>query len=489
MDLRSSGGGDALDQSIHRLLGEIGQRRRQAAHFAQLVEQSIYQTPATHRTGRISSWPPGAAADAPSIDGALPEGRFVGDLLADEDERARSASPPASFLEDFTRNFVDTYQPPPDAAAHSPPGTSGTGRFRRMVLRAQAARQQPAPYVAPGLGYPESPDPGYTPSARDYAASAESSFSEPSVPGHYSSGPRAPAPQSPEPGIPAPRSPEPGLRGVAVIDRAARARMWQRLEEGGQASRDGGRDEERIQAIVQLAERIAALQTAAAAPRASPPPASASLPPSPDARLRSDPGAHQAGAPQPGGPAEHSEADAPLPCWAAGEWERWAAHAQAHPAAAAAGGRALGSAEMVQRLDWAHAEQAWQHGFNDALVGGGAKLRRTYRDLPLELHAYPDGNVKRTASARHPTSGARCTATTLYFANGDWSCVVAPGGRCGAESYYYYCAERVWHEQRDGAVLYRFPDGREEHTDPHGARTVRYPSGDVRVVLGPPPER
>ncbi|KAJ1734898.1 hypothetical protein LPJ61_000829 [Coemansia biformis] len=448
-----SGGDGALDQSIHRLLGEINQRRKQAAHFAQLVEQSIYHTPSAGRTSGVR-WSP-AASDG---------GFAFSDSIIDDcaDERPHSASPPASFLEGFTQNFVDTYQAPSDVASDALAGPPAAGRFDRMVLRAhaQTSVHQPAPCALAvsdwccGLG------------RADYRSVASDASRTPEV--SQSPGPIPASPQLPvlAPDPPQPPDPDPRHRGATVIDRAARLRMWQRMDPGGEGGRD---DEARIQALVRLAEQIAVIQPTAV---------SSPSPPS----VRQDAPCTQ----QNGGPAasngEHGAVA--LPCWAPGEWEQWAARAREHPVGA---GR-LDSSGMAQRLEWVHEHQPWLHGFGDALVAGG-KLKRTYRDLPLDLQAYPDGNVKRTAAAaRHPVDGSSCVATTLYFANGDWSCILsAPSGAGTADAahcYYYYCDEAVWHEQHGGAALYRFPDGREERTDARGTLTVRYPSGDVRVALG-----
>ncbi|KAJ1826130.1 hypothetical protein LPJ56_002337 [Coemansia sp. RSA 2599] len=169
------------------------------------------------------------------------------------------------------------------------------------------------------------------------------------------------------------------------------------------------------------------------------------------------------------------ETSAPAQCWSDGEWQRWAAFVVNV-------GR---SSDMHRRLDWVHEQQpdAWQHGFRDQTLLNG-KLRRIYRSHPVELQAYPDGNVKRVASVTH--EGQRCTSTTLYFANGDWQCSVAESmGRVVLVNWYYYCDESIWSRQEpDGCVEYRYADGRVERTDGCGTTTVTYPSGDVVVRLG-----
>ncbi|KAJ2712084.1 hypothetical protein H4R19_002938 [Coemansia spiralis] len=408
--------GHVLDRSIHRLLGEINQRREEAAQFAQMVEQSIYRTPRARRTTDARSWSAPASDDSFALDGSV--------INRGADEMSRSASPPASFLEGFTQHFVNTYQAPSDATADALAGRDwrhGLHHSYDESIISDIDPQQPE-------SAPESPQ-------------------------HPES-----VPVSPQPPVSAPVSPQGAEhRGVAVIDRAARARLWQRVDSSALPGDTEDRDEARIQAIVQLAERIAALQTQAGA--ASPAAAPANC-------------------------TQHDISGADdVACWVPGEWEQWARHAREQRV----GSERLTSGRMAQRLEWVHEHQPWRHGFSDGLVAGG-KLKRTYRDMPLDLQAYPDGNVKRTAAAaRHPVSGARCAATTLYFANGDWSCTVtAPCGSSGETAhYYYYSDEAVWHEQHGAASLYRFADGREERTDALGTLTVRYPSGDVRVSLPP----
>ncbi|KAJ2636488.1 hypothetical protein GGF44_003122, partial [Coemansia sp. RSA 1694] len=132
----------------------------------------------------------------------------------------------------------------------------------------------------------------------------------------------------------------------------------------------------------------------------------------------------------------------PLLPWAHNEWELWAAY--------------TASGDATPALDWVHALQpgAWEHGFRDAQRG--AKRVRTYSRLALALHAYADGNVKRTADVT--LDGAKALATTLFFANGDWSCTLVGAGT--PRAYYYYCAEQVWHEQCAGRDVFRYADGR-----------------------------
>ncbi|KAJ2804438.1 hypothetical protein H4R21_001644, partial [Coemansia helicoidea] len=225
--------GRLLDQSIHRLLGEINQRREQAARFAQLVEQSIYHTPSARRTQDARRW------SAPASDDGF---AFAGSVIdSAADERPQSASPPASFLEGFTQHFVDTYRAPSDATAD----VLGEPYWRRAL--------------------------------RDYSDESAISNADLQLPMSAASSPRQPeslpespwqpesAPESPQPLAPAVEHPaQTEYRGVAVIDRAARARLWQRVDSSAPPGDAEDRDETRIQAIVQLAERIAALQTQAA---------------------------------------------------------------------------------------------------------------------------------------------------------------------------------------------------------------------------------
>ncbi|PIA18487.1 hypothetical protein COEREDRAFT_79929 [Coemansia reversa NRRL 1564] len=142
---------------------------------------------------------------------------------------------------------------------------------------------------------------------------------------------------------------------------------------------------------------------------------------------------------------------------------------------------------MLQRLEWVHEQQTdvWKHGFSDSMLASG-KLRRIYQGITLDLQAYPDGNVKRTAAITdtryHHTN---YIAKTLYFANGDWTCTLSSCQKgINDETFYYYSEERVWHEQKGDNALYKYPDGREERIDAQGTVTVTHPSGDVRVSLG-----
>ncbi|KAJ2820915.1 hypothetical protein GGI24_004347, partial [Coemansia furcata] len=143
-----------------------------------------------------------------------------------------------------------------------------------------------------------------------------------------------------------------------------------------------------------------------------------------------------------------TEPPANLQRWASNEWEQWAAY------------KASGDCS-TEPLEWVHALQpnSWEHGFRDTPCGGG-KLLRTYSGLPLTLHSYADGNVKRTATLKVDS-----VATTLFFANGDWSCTVVSNGP--PQSYYYYCDERVWHEQCGDRQLYKYSDGSVDSGPPH----------------------
>ncbi|KAJ2297390.1 hypothetical protein IWW55_004809 [Coemansia sp. RSA 2706] len=417
--------GDEYDQSIHLLLRQINERREQAAQLAQLVEQSIH-VPNDSGTG------------SPAYNG------FILDDVADD--RLSNASPPASFLEGFTRDFVEGYQAPEESVVERP--GDRRSRFSRMILPARGSPEHR--HMLRRLSE-HSSDSVHSPDHDDIQDRLSNRGSmhdcrldcELSTEGDVDSHDEA--------SVAGREQPKTAPRGAAIIDRGARLRLWQRIDANTTPVRD--HDETRISAIVALAERIASMQatepTAAAAspmPPPLPPPALSLLSASEPALL---------------------PAPATLPCWSPGEWERWAEFVLDAPSS-------VGPDDMAARLHWVHEQQsaAWDSGFGDTTLANG-KLERTYRDIQLTLQAYRDGNVKRTALV--DCMGARM-ATTLYFANGDWSWTA--GGR----SCYFYSDERVWHEQTEGKCVYRYADGREERVDADGAMTVRYPSGDVRVI-------
>ncbi|KAJ2720221.1 hypothetical protein GGI07_004742 [Coemansia sp. Benny D115] len=332
----------AFGHSLGRMLDEVERRRREAARFAQVVELSICQTDVPNDQSTAAS--PSAT-----------EGRGMREI---------AGSPPASFLEDFARNFVETYKPqraPVRILGHGPAhrrragnGTEYAGGERTLRDGSMRRHQHQQQHQRP---HPHSPP--------------EADASEDS--------------------------------GLCRIDRGARARLWSRYSLSHKTR--SGTDEARILALVQQAERTVA-------------------------------------------------EDARNPCWVADEWVRWADFV----------GAALGdvdAAEVQQRLEWVSAlgsEARHRPQFNEKRTPGG-KILRTCTALGVELHAYPDGNVKRVARVEH--RGRACTATTLFFSNGDWHCTVG----ATADSYYYYSSERVWQHQHSGGTETHYADGSVERDD------------------------
>ncbi|KAJ2845542.1 hypothetical protein IWW36_004738 [Coemansia brasiliensis] len=390
-----------FDKSILQLIEQIKTRREQAVQFAQQVERSIHQTDTAGFIGQdINS--------AGILNNSVSE------------TSSHSGSPPESFLEGFTCNFIDTYKAPirPKTDALSGRKWQSDRGVRDMhgaqqLNEIEGALQAHVHSDSSSASQPHTAEEETDSGSSDYDAAIE----------HIESG-RPGSPQA-----------EPS-RGITAIDREARAQMWQRAN----ASASKG-DEARIQNILKMAERISRM----ASPKSSP-----DIAASEQQHIQTPPPLYKDAVEQ----------------WGPKEWERWADFVRT-------------TSSMRDHLEWVHNQQqnAWQHGFTDAWLANG-KLQRTYRGLGLTLQAYPDGNVKRTAITERGTK----TCTTLYFANGDWSCVVETDK--GKASYYYYCDERVWHEQTSLRNAYRYPDGREEHVDNQGAVTVRYPSGSVRVTLG-----
>ncbi|KAJ2480107.1 hypothetical protein IWW56_002657 [Coemansia sp. RSA 2131] len=416
------GANDVYDQSIHKLLEQINERREQAAHFAQLIEQSIHTPIASHAVSNSDS----------EFNG------LILDTSIDADQSSGSMSPPPSFLEGFTRVFVDAYEAPKEDSTESTQSTSKS-RFGRLVHEQPQNRPRVVglndrfSYRSVSELSDQSVDDSYESVASEYEDS-EYSHSE-CVDSEHGHSEHVDTKSPVE------------ARGAAVIDRAARARLWQRVDGANPHLVD--QEETRISALVALSERILSMQTTdhVVSPTKDPHTTALPLQPSPDAQ-----DIHEA-TPQPFS----------LACWTEGEWEQWADYTN--------NACVLDMDEMTSRLEWVHAQHphAWQYGFSDTQMANG-KLKRVYRDVPLDIQAYTDGNVKRTAQV----DGNVCT--TLYFANGDWSCSVGNG------AYYFYSDERVWHEQVDGRSVHRYADGRvEEEVD--GCVTVRFPSGDVRIGL------
>ncbi|KAJ2699106.1 hypothetical protein FB645_005426 [Coemansia sp. IMI 203386] len=238
---------------------------------------------------------------------------------------------------------------------------------------------------------------------------------------------------------------------VSKIDRGSRTVLWDRYADTRLSRVPDTPEERRIIELVRRAEITTAVSTPAAAPMLVP----TSIPaPAP--------------APAPALVCTPIVAPPVAQSWTDGEWHRWAQFINTN------------DNTMQRRLDWVHEQQsdAWQYGFRDHPLPNG-KLRRLYHGLPVDLHAYQDGNVKRIAQVIYKNQPS--TATTLFFANGDWQCTVA------GDHYYYYCEERVWNWQDgNGNMEYRYDDGRVERTDPSGTTSVTMPSGEVMVRLGDP---
>ncbi|KAJ2696767.1 hypothetical protein H4218_004398 [Coemansia sp. IMI 209128] len=306
---------------ISRLLLEISQRRSQAVDLARALEQSIYRPHTFSDTGDEAS-----------------------DLGED-----REVDSSTSFLDDFTRDFVDYYYTPP-----------GPGIQAETI-------------GALCLSEPEEEDERGE-RKHDTHEDAESEHED---------------------------------RGVSKIDYAARQRIWGKI---GKKANAYSEEEARIAALVERAEQL-------------------SLTPAPSIP------------PPPKRPDHAAEPEPPVfvEPWEPDEWEKWAAY--------------KASDGSTGPLDWVHAlrPNAWELGFRDSPCGGG-KLVRTYSGLPLTLHSYADGNVKRTAMLK-----AGGVATTLFYDNGDWSCTIVSQGP--PQSYYYYSEEGVWHEQCAGRQAYKYRDG------------------------------
>ncbi|KAJ2435899.1 hypothetical protein GGF42_008982, partial [Coemansia sp. RSA 2424] len=321
---------------ISRLLHEISERRAQAVALARAIDQSVFM--------------PCSLSDNTSEEEE--EEEEVGDLL--DDSVNGGGSEEVSFLEDFTRDFVDLCYTPP-----------GMQKIRDLLCQTDEEEEEEK--------------------AEDEEAEDD--------------------------------------RGVSKIDYVARHRIWSRV---GMPVSACGAEEARIVALV---ERAASLALNSEPQTLNEPSLTLN---EPSLTLNSN---HQISS-------DTSDSYTPLLPWAHNEWELWAAY--------------TASSDATPALDWVHALQpgAWEHGFRDAQQG--AKRVRTYSRLALALHAYADGNVKRTADVT--LDGAKALATTLFFANGDWSCTLV--GASAPRAYYYYCAEQVWHEQCAGRDVFRYADGR-----------------------------
>ncbi|KAJ1721997.1 hypothetical protein LPJ53_003529 [Coemansia erecta] len=353
----------------------------------------------------------------------------------EEEERGLGESPPASFLADYAHELVESYRP-----AKPPPRIISRRRGRRKRL--ERVERQSYGALAPSPPPPTNAEATAATPRRALDREKDSSFD--STKDDSERQPRADASM------------------VSKIDRSAREQLWSRFGSG-----ETHADERRVAALVQMAERLSLATSQplpAFAPIASQPAttqlqsAKSHIPPPP--------------------PPDPSSSSAQL--WAPDEWTQWAAFV---------GGPAdptVDMGEMRRRLEWVHERQAdaWRHGFRDHALANG-KLRRTYHGLAVQLDAYPDGNVKRVARVADrrlvASDSDSASATTLFFANGDWQCSLEPSG--GAH-YYYYSDEQVWCCQKPGGPAeYRYADGRVEHVDEAGSSTVTYGSGEVVVQL------
>ncbi|KAJ2842392.1 hypothetical protein J3B02_005594, partial [Coemansia erecta] len=339
-------------------------------------------------------------------------------------------SPPKSFLDDYARDFVDNYRP-----IRQPVRIFGRATRRR---KPHQIRREPRQQQTETL-------------SEQHGSDGRSNEDEQHIMDDCS-------------------TEEDGQRDaaqhlgaddcwVSKIDRNARTNLWNRFSDPGVP---GTPEERRIIELVRRAELTTTFEPPAAPPPTSPALPSVSLPAVTQPGLQNHILWLQTPGQQP-----------LLQCWSEDEWHRWAAFVCT-----------ADDALMHRRLDWVHEQQtdAWQHGFRDHILPNG-KLCRTYRNLPLELHAYPDGNIKRTACVVY--AGKECSATTLFFSNGDWQCSISGGlGERERLYFYYYCEERVWSRQdANGCVEYRYDDGRVERIDRNGTTTVTHPSGEVVVCL------
>ncbi|KAJ2516191.1 hypothetical protein GGI11_003528, partial [Coemansia sp. RSA 2049] len=332
--------------------------------------------------------------------------------------------PPDSFLEGFTRHFVENYRP-----SHALETDEVDGVVASLVSserqRQQQQQQQEFSYYSPSSASPSS-----SPSSSRHCSPA------PSI--HKSSHLSPAAPEEPQ----APQDRQ--LRGTAAIDKHARRQLWGRVRRMGDAGGSSEAEEQRIEELVRMAEALEIRHDGGGdgprePPRVLPTPTAATTQQTlPIGRQSADDSDKRESG-------DHRAPDGEC-YWQPQEWIQWGSVVE-DDSAGEAGRLPLDSHEMARRLEGVHEmhPDAWRHGFRDLALPNG-KLQRTYSTQPVVLQAYPDGNVKRTlffapaGSGSEPGSGVR--AVTLYYANGDWSCS-APGLWC----CYYYCHERVWHKQ------------------------------------------
>ncbi|KAJ1736797.1 hypothetical protein LPJ72_001080 [Coemansia sp. Benny D160-2] len=384
-------------------------------------------------------WAAGRLANAEEEDGyggLDPAGAWVmADRFSDTESLdaellgSGGSCPPDSFLEGFTRHFVENYRP-----AHALETDEIDGVVASLVSSQRQRQQQEEQFSY-------------------YSPSSASPSPSPSSSRHYSPAPSIhQAPPSPPAAPEEPQTPQDRqLRGTAAIDKHARRQLWGRVRRMGDAGGSSEAEEQRIEELVRMAEALEIHHDGGGdgprePPRVLPTPAAATTQQAlPTARQSADGGDK--------GEREDRRASDGECYWQPQEWIQWGAVVEDDGAGEAAGRLPLDSHEMARRLESVHEmhPDAWRHGFRDLALPNG-KLQRTYSTQPVVLQAYPDGNVKRTlffapagngsGSGSEPGSGVR--AVTLYYANGDWSCS-APGLWC----CYYYCHERVWHKQTD----------------------------------------
>ncbi|KAJ1908220.1 hypothetical protein LPJ81_000234 [Coemansia sp. IMI 209127] len=353
--------------------------------------------------------------------------------------------PPDSFLEGFTREFVDAYEPSPAPVLLSPEIVS-LMRFPKQSVVAGSSpeprRRGTPPGVVSFYSSPVAQKTRYSPSAMPEPTPSPPLAVRELLPPSSHAVTREPLAlpsqsATSEPSALVPQNHR--LRGVAVIDTQARRRLWDRVAVAADADRHDD-DERQIEDLVRMAEvldidrPVSEVDTMPGCSR------DARYAPSDRERPTSN-----------NSPTETTAEDLPHShsYWQPQEWVQWGdvvagQQQQQQP---------VDRGEMERRLDGVHEihPDAWLHGFRDITLANG-KLQRTYSTQPVVLQAYPDGNVKRTAQVPSDGRSPSALATTLYYANGDWSCTV-PGLCC----YYFYCSEHVWHEQYEDGRSVEYP--------------------------------
>ncbi|KAJ1769028.1 hypothetical protein IW140_005390 [Coemansia sp. RSA 1813] len=475
-DRDAAAGSTETRLTIEKLLHDVRQRRQQAMRLVELAEQSMY----AYERDQGAERERGSESDIDEEEYWDAGGAELAIVDAADTESVESSSgscPPDSFLEGFTREFVDSYKPS-SAAVLSPEFIAGLRDPKHFLVASGSANQQrtsePRGTLPDVALFPSSPaerKPNHPPPSveQNPISSPPLHFDEPvSLPPLTL---RKPAPPSPtamrETPISSPSvvqdiecSPPPAARqvqetrichprGVAVIDTKARRRLWDRMAVAADADRRDD-DEQKIERLVRMAEALGIEQTVSASTRSRGQPL---VPPSIPASNKED--RHASSDQEKPSNTHASDTQHSRSHWQPQEWMQWgevvAEHAQQ---------TLVDRDEMVRRLDRIHEmhPDAWLHGFCDLAMANG-KLQRTYSTQPVVLHAYPDGNIKRTVLASDTTAtgdalSLDAAAVTLYYSNGDWSCSVP--GRC---CYYYYSDERVWHEQYEDGRSVEYPLG------------------------------